>query len=103
MVWLFLLAGTVFLRLINEDIHRTGLLGSTRKSAGVDAERVQFIVVWLIGVGAYVVQAMAGGAPGEAGRPTMPDVPDSLLVTMAGSKVLYLGGKLGRTVQRQGG
>jgi len=98
--WLAALAGILLYRLLVGEISMAGLL-RTRAADGssvVNPERLQAVLLVLIVLGAYVIDALRGGVVKDAeGLLSMPDVPDALLVLLAGSKGLYLAGKIQRT------
>jgi len=89
--WLGLLAALIGFRIMNGQIGTRDLL-SVRPSGPVSPERVQLLLVWLIGVGGYALMAL------ESPSPTLPEVPESLLFAMAGSQSIYAGGKILRRV-----
>ncbi len=90
--WLVLLALVIALGILRGDIPLNGLLSTG--GSGIDPERVQSLAVVAIVFGGYLMEVV--GAP--SGARTLPEVPESLLLLLAGSNGLYLSGKVARTV-----
>jgi len=93
--WLTALGAIVFMRLLNGSIRTDGLL-STQLGGGVSPERVQLLIASLIAAAVYAADSLSN--PPIAGEP-LRDVPDALLTAMAGSQLVYLGGKMMRQIK----
>lgn len=99
--WLGTLVVATVYRLLNGGINVSGLLAQDvegRDRGDTPPERVQFIVGILFAVLAYALQVLSqmhGTVPLKA----LPEVPQNLLLLFAGSHVIYLSGKLGRTLR----
>lgn len=94
-VWLAALAAIIGFRLLNGQISMVGLL-RTATGQPVDPERVQLLMGTLFGVAYYAGICMQRVTT----DPTLglPNVPDTVLILLAGSQSLYLGGKITRHV-----
>jgi hypothetical protein len=88
-----LLALVIAIRILRGDIPLAGLLSTT--GSGVDPERVQTLLVIGFVFAGYLTQFAASTDP-----KALPEVPESLLVLLAGSNGIYLSGKVARTVNR---
>jgi len=85
LLWLAALVVPIVYRLLNGGINVSGMLAQDvegRDRGDAPPERVQFIVGILF-------------APLKA----LPEVPQNLLLLFGGSHVIYLSGKLGRTLR----
>lgn len=88
-VWMAAIIALVALKMLTGKIPLRGLLSAVPGGA-IDPTRVQSASVFLIVIGGYALNglnAVSTGAP-------MPDVPESLLVLLAGSSGIYLSGKV---------
>jgi hypothetical protein len=90
LAWLAALALIIAYRILRGDISLQGIL--TTADGSVDPERVQTLLVSFFVLGTLIIEA-----PSSASRGSLPNVPESLLVLLAGSNSLYLGGKIART------
>jgi hypothetical protein len=91
--WLGLLALVIAMRILRGDIPLAGLLSTT--GAGIDPERVQALLVIGFVFAGYLTAFATSTDPRS-----LRDVPESLLIVLAGSNGIYLSGKLARTVSR---
>jgi len=98
LTWLALLALLVAMRILRGDIPAAGVLvhAKTNGSSDVAPERVVAMAVFPLVILMYVMSALGSDLTIVAGRPTMPDLPDSLLVLLTGANGLYLAGKMAR-------
>ncbi len=101
LAWLAGLATIVCYRQLLGPTRPHGFLVTTPGAVGggsAQPERVQLLAVFLIAVAGYGLQVIE--ALGRATEPltVMPDVPDALLATLAGSQAVYLSGKFTRTL-----
>ncbi len=88
--FLFSLAAIVGIRVLTGEINTRGLL-RTKSPTGEDSispARVQLLVFTLAAAGNFLTDVL--NAPGSA---TLPEVPQSMLATLGGSHVFYLGSK----------
>jgi hypothetical protein len=90
LAWLFALAAIIALRMLSGKIPVQGIL--TTAGGDADPERVQSLLVT-----AFVIGALITDLPGSVERRSLPEIPQSLLLLLAGSNSLYLGGKIART------
>ncbi len=91
--WLGLLALVIAIRILRGDIPLNGLL-STTDAGGINPERIQSLLVVGFVFGAYLMEFFGAGSSTRS----LPDVPESLLVLLAGSNGLYLSGKIARNM-----
>lgn len=89
--WLGVLALVLAVRILRGDIPLTGMLSTSGRR--IDPERVQSLLVIGFVFAAYITQFAA-----STELRALPEVPDSLLVLLAGSNGIYLSGKVARTV-----
>jgi len=89
LAWLFALAAIIALRMLSGKIPVQGLL--TTAGGAADPERVQTLFVTAFVIGALIIDL-----PGSVERRSLPEIPQSLLLLLAGSNSLYLGGKIAR-------
>ena len=90
LAWLFALAAIIALRMLRWKDSGSGLL--TTAGGAADPERVQTLFVTAFVIGALIIDL-----PGSVERRSLPEIPQSLLLLLAGSNSLYLGGKIART------
>jgi hypothetical protein len=100
LVWFALLVLLAVRPLLSGD-SALGLLTSTTPDEPIQYERLLVVVLVPSILGYYVIdtlnQALVFNA---AGRPTLPEIPESLLSILTGGNGLYLAGKIAR---EQGG
>jgi hypothetical protein len=90
LVWLGLLALAVGYRMLRGDIRVSGLLRTGPENT-INPDRLQNLFVFLFIVGAYLVEFTNSPSSAE-----LPEIPDGLLILLAGSNSLYLAGKISR-------
>ena len=97
LVWFGLLLALVAVRVLRRDINVTGLLSSKPDPQGdqILPERVLTMAVFPSIVVYYVILAMHADVSGPT--PSLPDIPDGMLVMLTGSNSLYLAGKIARS------
>ena len=89
LAWLFALAAIIALRMLSGKIP----VGPPPTAGGAaDPEPVQSLFVTAFVIGALIIDL-----PGSVERRSLPEIPQSLLLLLAGSDSLYLGGKIART------
>lgn len=101
LLWLGALAVAIFYRMLDGRVNLTGLLAQDAAGAqkgDTPPERIQFIVGIFFAVFVYVLQALTA-MHGSKPLTALPEVPQNLLLLFAGSHVVYLSGKLGRTIR----
>lgn len=88
--FLIVLAAIIGVRLLTGGINTRGLLdGKSGAGRGsISPARVQLLISTLAAAGTYLGRAFAHRQTGR-----MPDVPDAMLVAVAGSHALYLASK----------
>lgn len=87
-IWLFIvgLASTVFYLILTGKINTRGLLYEKNQSHTYSWQRVQLLVLTLLGVLYYLIQVR--------NNPTqLPQIPEELLLILGGSNVFYLASK----------
>lgn len=90
-LWLAVLAVIVAMRVLRGG--GIAEMVTTRKGGGIDPDRVQSLLIFLFAAGTLIVGAFDPEAP----RASLPDVPDAVIVLLAGSNGLYLAGKVARS------
>ncbi len=100
-VWLFLLIGVVLLKALTGEIRLNGLFreqgspGNAQDTPAYLPSRVQSLIAFLLIIGGYALLVLDSGPVMNAeNKPSLPDVPESLLAVLVGSNGLYLAGKL---------
>lgn len=96
-VWVAAVMGMVGHQLLNGQIVTTGLLRSSVTGV-IDPERIQLLIGTIAGAAYYAATALQQLANAESGLSSLPDVPDTVLMLLAGSQTLYVGGKLTRRI-----
>ncbi|MET3667934.1 hypothetical protein [Caulobacter sp. 1776] len=97
-IWLALLAGVVFQKLITDPGRLNGLFASEASGAG-EADRIQLLMVAAVTIGGYLIQTVhAMHASAEPLR-SLPEADPALLALMAGGQSIYLSGKLFRKLK----
>ena len=91
LAWIGALALAIAFRILRGDIALYGLLSAGGQR--FDPERVQSFAVFIFVIGGYLLHALY--TPGQ--HNTLPDIPESLLVLLAGSNGVFLAGKIART------
>ena len=103
MAWLAAIAAIVLYRLLTNKISTAGMTKGTT-GGGIDPERIVMLftaVGGALGYGAYALSTgpiVLEGTEEAAKRLIMPDVPNALLATVGGGQLLYLTGKLSRSI-----
>ncbi|MGH6871330.1 MAG: hypothetical protein ACREHE_07480 [Rhizomicrobium sp.] len=100
LIWLGAVGLAVAYRLLNGDMIVTGMLahdGAGGRSGETTPERMQLMAVMLGAAFAYIWQAVDAFHGGHI--KSLPEVPQNLLLIFGGSNVLYLSGKIGRTIR----
>jgi hypothetical protein len=101
LLWLGAMALAVLYRLLNGEMVTTGLLAHDDAGAAggeTTPERSQYMLVILGAVAVYAYQALAA-QHGTAPIKSLPEVPQNLLLIFGGSNVLYLSGKISRSIR----
>lgn len=92
------LFGVVLLRILSGQINTRGLMGSSA-SAPIEPERLQALIV-AIGIPVIYAAEVISAFRADPTLAALPDAPEWMLVGAAGSQVLYMAGKISRTVTR---
>lgn len=89
-IWLFLvsLASIVFYLILTGKINIKGLLLEKSQSPTYSWQKVQLLVITLVGVVFYLVEVKHSLSSGK-----LPQVSEELLLILGGSNVFYLGSK----------
>lgn len=97
LVWFGLLLALVAVRVLRRDINVTGLLSNKPDPQGdqILPERVLTMAVFPSILVYYVILAMHTDVSGPI--PSLPNIPDGMLVILTGSNSLYLAGKIARS------
>jgi hypothetical protein len=96
LAWFGLLFLLIFIRVLRGDIEATGFLANRAGGQNVEPERALMMLIFPAVVGVYAYNALTGELPIVNGRPSLPDVPQYLLMLLTGSNSLYLAGKIAR-------
>ena len=94
--WLGAMALLVLYRCLTGGIALSGILAQSAEDNAQrrpSPERVQLLLMFLFALVAYARLAL-----NAAQGPSLPEVPNELLVLFAGSNGIYLSAKLGRTI-----
>ena len=106
LVWVGALALVLSYRILTQRVPTRGFLNleiQGRSTGRLAPDRVQLLAAFAVALAGYAFHALAAGPPhidAASGLPSMPEVPQSLLVLFAGSHAIYLSGKLGRKFTR---
>ena len=103
LAWLAALGLAVAYQLLSGKIERRGLLvnaATPGAAAGIDPERLQLLIVFLVALAAYVGEALARVADAAAAIETLPPPPRFLVEVFLASNALYLSGKLARVLTK---
>ena len=92
-VWMVLLFALLARSALRGDVHGHGLL-SHRTGDPVAPERALHIAVFPVVVLIYVMEALHTDVTGA--HPSLPDIPQSLLVALTGTNSLFIAGKIAR-------
>jgi hypothetical protein len=96
-VWMALLFALLVRSALRGDVHGHGLL-CHRPGEPVAPERALHITVFPVVLLIYVMEALHADVTGA--HPSLPDIPQSLLVALTGTNSLFIAGKIAR---RNGG
>ncbi|NIM51299.1 MAG: hypothetical protein GTO22_18950 [Gemmatimonadales bacterium] len=80
-------------RILTGRITTRGLLQAAPGQPRVSPERVQLLVLTLIGALSYLGLALSEATSATEGSLSLPEVPDLLLYLVGGSNLIYLAGK----------
>ena len=93
-IWFALLAALVAGRLLRGDMATGGLLHHRHHDAHAAPERVLSMALFPLVVVSYAYGAVH--ADMSVSHPSLPDLPDNLLMLLTGGNGLYLAGKIAR-------
>ena len=96
LAWFGALALLVMARILTGEIDRSGMLASQSGHGGINPERVVAMALIPAILAYYAIDALNSGAVTIAGRPSMPDLSETLVTLLTGSNGLYLAGKIAR-------
>jgi hypothetical protein len=94
LIWFALLAMIIAGRVLGGDLNTTGIL-RTRHDSDIAPERALSMMLFPLVLLSYVYLALTTQL--SATHPSLPDLPDNLLMALAGGNGLYLAGKIART------
>ena len=102
--WLLGLALAIVYAMLSGSIQMSGLFTTDVDGDGIadeyHPERVQLLLISLVGIGTYAFTTMSAAETSKAALTTLPEIPDQLLMLLGASNSFYLTGKLGRTLKR---
>lgn len=93
--WLLLFFAVILMKMLRGDINTNGLLKSWQ-GGPTDPERAAIMALTIFAAGYYLISSINTGvqANPQSGSPTMPDVPDGILVLLGGANGIYISGKI---------
>lgn len=94
--WFFLLAGAIFLKLLQRKIRLDGLF-RTAQNTSIAPERVAMFFASFGLVAFYFFQGMTPVCPADGGACSLPDLPEGFLTAFGGANAVYIAGKLMRS------
>lgn len=99
-VWLVAMTGLVALKILTNEIRLRGLLSSPNVE-DIDPERIGLLLVSIFSIAAYGLSVATGERIIDSNTESivMSDVPDSLLLILAGGNAIYISGKIVRQQQ----
>lgn len=92
LAWLVLLALIIMSRALTGELKTDGLL-AMRRGAKVAPERALSMLVFPVVIASYAYLALHADVSEKA---ALPDVPEQLMMLLAGSNGIYLAGKIAR-------
>jgi hypothetical protein len=98
LAWLGLLATIIILGVLRGDIRNRGMLIDHSRGE-IIPERLVMMAVFPFVLLGYIVTALSFDPLAAIDRPSLPDVPESLLALLTGGNGLYLVGKIARAVK----
>ncbi len=100
MIWLFALAALIAYRFVTDLGHLSGLLSGDGAPGSVDPERVQLAIALPAALATYIGQGVQAVEQARDGAViAMPEPHPVLLGVFAGSQVIYLAGKVLRSLR----
>ncbi len=104
LAWLAALALSLAYEMFSGRIQLNGLFTTDVDNDGIadefHPERVQLLLVSLLGIVGYAYSVMDAAHASKAALTILPDVPDELVMLLGASNSFYLTGKFGRTLKR---
>jgi hypothetical protein len=97
-IWLALLAGVVFQKLITDTSRLNGLLTSDGGGSG-EVDRIQLLMIAAFTIGGYLLQAAHAMNASDEPLRRLPDADPALIALLAGGQSIYLSGKLFRKLK----
>jgi hypothetical protein len=83
------------MRTLSGDIMSSGFLAN-KPGEGIAPERAVMMAVFPAVLVGYAYNAVTGEVPMINGRPSLPEVPQTLMLLLTGSNSIYLAGKIAR-------
>jgi hypothetical protein len=96
LAWFGLLFALIGMRILRGDIIASGFLTNRANGQAVEPERALMMTIFPAVVLYYAYTALTDEVPMVNGRPSLPDIPQYLLMLLTGSNSLYLAGKIAR-------
>ncbi len=94
LAWFGLLGLLIALRLLNRTIWPIGIL--TDDGVTVVPERLASLAIFVSVIGGYAFYGLTTDLPIVDGRPSLPEIPQSIIALLTGGNTLYLAGKIAR-------
>jgi hypothetical protein len=94
LIWFVLLVVLIAGRILRGDLDTTGLLRAARPDADVLPERALSMSLFPLVIVSYAYTALHADV--NVSHPSLPDLPDNLLMLLAGGNGIYLAGKIAR-------
>ena len=95
LIWFALLGAIIAGRMLHGDIDSAGLLKTKHHDDDIAPERALSMTMMPVVVLSYVYTALH--ADMSVSHPSLPNLPDNLLMLLTGGNGLYLAGKIART------
>lgn len=104
LIWLGGLALLILWAIVSGRMCLSGLFTTDLNGDGIadefHPERVQLLLVTLLGIASYAYMTFKAATAPEAALTVLPDVSEELLMLMGASHSIFLSGKYGRTLKR---
>lgn len=94
--------GIILYKLLTGGIDMTGLLRTRASDERIEPERIQLLMGSIAATAIYVSYVLSEAANAEDALQAFPEIPETAVLLLAGGNVLYLSGKIARTVFKGG-
>lgn len=95
-------ASIILYRLSTGGISMAGMLRTGAGTGQIEPERVQLLIGSIAALSYYVSFVLTEATDSQKALKTMPEMPELVVVLLAGGNLLYLGGKIARTILKGG-